>query len=101
MAVLPISRNVRVTLTRQNRFATRRGFGVPMLLTSATVAGVLDASKPVFYAASLEEVAVHWDAGEAPYDAALAAGSERTSTFSCRQRWRSKLPVFTIACGSM
>lgn len=76
MAVLPISRNVRVSITRQNRFATRRGFGVPLLLTSDTVAGVLDASKPIYYASSLDEVAAHWDAGDAPYDAALAAFSQ-------------------------
>jgi len=76
MAVLPISRNVRVSITRQNRFATRRGFGVPLLLTSESVAGVLDADKPVFYASSIDEVAAHWDAGDAPYDAALAAFSQ-------------------------
>lgn len=76
MAVLPISRNVRVTLTRNARFATRRGFGVPLLLTSDTVAGVLDAAKPIFYAGSIDEVAAHWDAGDAPYDAALAAFSQ-------------------------
>jgi len=76
MAVLPISRNVRVSITRQNRFATRRGFGVPLLLTSESVADVLDAAKPVFYASSIDEVAAHWNAGDAPYDAALAAFSQ-------------------------
>lgn len=73
---LPISRNVRVEITRLNRFASRRGFGVPLLLTSASVAGVLDATKRVFYAASLDEVAAHWDAGDDPYDAAVAAFSQ-------------------------
>lgn len=89
MAVLPISRNVRVTLTRQNRFATRRGFGVPLLLTSATVAGVLDSAHPIFYAASLDEVAAHWDAGDPPYDAAAAAFSQNPRPLTIAFGWYS------------
>lgn len=87
MAVLPISRNVRVTLTRNARFATRRGFGVPLLLTSATVAGVLDEDRPIFYAGSIEEVAAHWDAGDAPYDAALAAFSQNPRPLQIAFGW--------------
>lgn len=87
MAVLPISRNVRVSITRQNRFATRRGFGVPLLLTSDTVAGVLDADKPIFYAASIDEVAAHWEAGDAPYDAALAAFSQNPRPLQIAFGW--------------
>jgi hypothetical protein len=87
MAVLPISRNVRVSITRQNRFATRRGFGVPLLLTSATVAGVLDQNKPIFYAASIDEVAAHWNAGDAPYDAALAAFSQNPRPLQIAFGW--------------
>ena len=61
MARLPISRVVDVSLTRQDRFATRRGFGVPLLITTSTVSGQVDATVRTKLYGSIEEVAADWN----------------------------------------
>ena len=42
MAKLPYSRVVNVNLTRSDAFPSRRGFGIPLILTTTAVAGILD-----------------------------------------------------------
>lgn len=79
MAVLPYSRVVRVELTRQDAFPSRRGFGIPLFLTSTAVAGELDASNLTKVYGSMEEVAADWDAADDFYKAAQQAFSQRPS----------------------
>jgi hypothetical protein len=76
MAKLPISRVVNVTLTRLDRFATIRGFSLPILLTSESVSGVLDASNRTKVYGSIEEVAEDWNAADEVYKALLFAFSQ-------------------------
>lgn len=73
MARLPYSRVVDVTVTREDRFPTREGFGIPLILTSQEGSGVpVDASTRTKVYASMEEVAVDWDAADEAYKAAEA-----------------------------
>lgn len=76
MARLPYSRTVNVTLTRNENFPSRRGFGVPILLTHVAVAGVLDATKRTKVYGSMEEVAVDHASNTEVYKAMLAAFSQ-------------------------
>lgn len=75
MARLPISRVVDVTLTRNDRFATRRGFGVPLILTSQTGA-VVDATTRTKTYGTIDEVAADWEATDEAYLAAQAMFSQ-------------------------
>lgn len=71
MAKLPISRVVNVTLTRQDRFPTRNGFGIPLLLTSAVgEVDVIDATTRTKVYGSIDEVAEDWPANSEAYKAA-------------------------------
>jgi len=76
MARLPYSRVVNVTMTRNQQFPSRRGFGVPILLTKATSVGKLDATYLTKVYGSMEEVAADWTAGTEPYKAGEAAFSQ-------------------------
>lgn len=78
MARLPISRVVDVTLTRQDRFATTRGFGVALILTT-DASGPLDASTRTRVYGSMQEVEADWGATTEPYKAALAVFSQNPS----------------------
>lgn len=60
MSKLPYSRTVLVTLSRNDAFPTRRGFGTPLMLTSESVAGEVDAANRTKLYASMEEVAADW-----------------------------------------
>lgn len=73
MQTLPYSRTVNVNLSRNDAFPTRRGFGIPLLLTTATVAGQLDATHRTKAYGSIDEVAADWTPTDAPYKAALEA----------------------------
>ena len=73
---LPFSRTVNVTVTRTGAPATRRGFGVPLFLTSVAKAGILDADNLTRAYGSIEEVLVDWDATDAFAIAATAAFSQ-------------------------
>lgn len=70
MARLPYSRVVDVNLTRNDRFPTRRGFGIGLFLTAATKAGVVDATHLTKYYASIDEVAADFASNTEPYKAA-------------------------------
>lgn len=76
MARLPYSRTVNVTLSRTDAFPTRRGFGVPLLLTNIAVAGQVDATKRTKVYGSMDEVAVDHVPSTDVYKAAEAAFSQ-------------------------
>lgn len=76
MAVLPYNRVVNVTMTRNDSFPSRRGFGTILFLTTASVAGEVDISHRTKLYASMDEVATDWDAADDFYQAALAAFSQ-------------------------
>jgi hypothetical protein len=62
MARLPYSRVVNVTLTRADAYPSRRGFGVPLLITNDSVVGEVDPTHRTKVYGSMEEVAADWDA---------------------------------------
>jgi hypothetical protein len=73
MGILPANRVVDVTLTRLDRFATRRGFGVPLILTSdVDSSSPVDASTRTKVYGSMEEVASDWSDTSEAYAAAQA-----------------------------
>lgn len=70
VVTLPYSRVVDVTVTRQDRFATREGFGVLLLLISEEKTGVLDTTFRTKLYSTIQEVATDWSATSEPYKAA-------------------------------
>lgn len=90
---LPYSRTVNVTLTRNDNFPSRSGFGIPLFLTSQTVAGELDATHLTKQYGSLEEVAVDFDAGDEFYDAALQAFSQNPRPLLIKAGWYNSATV--------
>lgn len=76
MARLPYSRVVNVTMSRNDAFPSRRGFGVALLLTPTAKAGKVDATHRTRAYGSMEEVAVDWLATDEFYKAAELAFSQ-------------------------
>lgn len=76
MARLPYSRVVNVTLTRNDNFPSRRGFGVALFIQPVAVAGEVDASNRTKVYGSIEEVAVDFATDSDAYKAATAAFSQ-------------------------
>lgn len=76
MATLPYSRVLNVTLSRNDAFPSRRGFGTQLFLTTQEVPGVLDAAHRTKLYASMDEVAVDFDAADEVYKGALFAFSQ-------------------------
>jgi hypothetical protein len=76
MATLPYNRVVNVTLTRNDNFPSRRGFGTQIILTTDDVAGEVDASHRTKLYASFDEVAEDWASSTDVYKAALSAFSQ-------------------------
>lgn len=76
MAVLPYSRVVDVTVTRQDNFVARRGFGTPLFLQSKMVTGQVSNAKRTKLYASIEEVAVDFLTSDEAYKAAQTAFSQ-------------------------
>jgi Protein of unknown function (DUF3383) len=77
MAKLPYSRVVNVTLTRNDAFPTRRGFGVALLLTNEVSTGEgPDATFRTKMYASMDEVEVDYAPATETYKGALAAFSQ-------------------------
>lgn len=72
MAKLPYSRVVDVSLSRNDRFPSRRGFGTQLVLTDTAVAGKVDASNRTKLYASMEEVEADWATNTEFYAAANA-----------------------------
>jgi len=76
MARLPFSRVVNVTMTRNQQFPSRRGFGVPLFLTVQDLSAILDTGALTKVYGSMDEVAVDFSSGEDFYDAAELAFSQ-------------------------
>ena len=72
MARLPYSRTVDVNLTRQDRFATARGFSVALIVQPDAVAGQVDASNRTKLYADMTEVGTDFDVADAAYKGAQA-----------------------------
>lgn len=79
MATLPASRVVNVTLSRNDRFAARQGFGTILVLTRTDKAGKVDASNRTKAYGNMDEVAADWDAADDFYKQAQTAFSRRPS----------------------
>ena len=76
MAVIPYSRVVDVSVSRNDAFPSRRGFGTQLIITTETVAGKVDATKRTKLYGSMEEVSADWAATTSAYKAALSAFSQ-------------------------
>ena len=76
MAKLPYSRVVNVSVSRNDNFPTRRGFGTQLILTHTSVAGQVDATKRTKLYASLAEVSADYPSNTSVYAAALSAFSQ-------------------------
>lgn len=76
MARLPYSRTVNVTMSRNDAFPSRRGFGVAMCLTPTAKTGKVDTNNRTRAYGSMEEVAVDWLASDEFFKAAEAAFSQ-------------------------
>lgn len=76
MAKLPISRVVNVTVTREDRFPTRQGFGIPLIVTTESVAEQVDATNRVKVYGSMDEVALDWASSTEAFKSAQAAFSQ-------------------------
>lgn len=76
MAVLPYSRVVDVSLSRNDAFPSRRGFGTQLIITTETVAGKVDPANRTKLYGSIEEVAADWAITTSAYKAALSAFSQ-------------------------
>lgn len=70
MAILPYNRVVNVSLSRNDAFPTRRGFGTLLLLTTVAKSGEVDASNRTKAYASMEEIAEDWLTSTDVYKAA-------------------------------
>lgn len=76
MARLPYSRVINVTMTRNQQFASRTGFGVVLFLTTQDLSSILDTGALTKVYGSIEEVAEDFAAGDEFYKAATVAFSQ-------------------------
>ena len=76
MAILPYNRVVNVTLSRNDAFPSRRGFGTELILTTVAVTGKVDATHRTKLYASIDEVAADFATTADAYKAALSAFSQ-------------------------
>jgi hypothetical protein len=76
MAKLPYNRVVQVNLSRTDAYPSRRGFGIPLFLTTQTVTDILDATTRTKVYGSIDEVAEDFDADDEFYLGAEAAFSQ-------------------------
>lgn len=76
MAVLPYNRVVNVSLTRNDNFPSRRGFGTQIIITTDDVTGEVDATARTKLYGSIDEVVEDWASSTSVYKAALSAFSQ-------------------------
>lgn len=76
MAVLPYNMVVDVSVTRNDAFPSRRGFGTQLIITTETVADEVDATNRTKLYSSMEEVTEDWETTTSAYKAALSAFSQ-------------------------
>lgn len=97
MAKLPYSRVVNVNLTRSDAFPSRRGFGVPLILTTTAVAGQLDATHRTKVYGTIDEVAVDHIASTEFYKAAEAAFSQNPRPLQIKGGFATFAPADGLA----
>ena len=76
MAVLPFNMVVDVSVSRNDAFPSRRGFGTQLIITTETVASEVDTTNRTKLYSSMEEVAEDWATTTGAYKAALSAFSQ-------------------------
>lgn len=76
MAVLPYNMVVDVSVTRNDAFPSRRGFGTQLIITTETVASEVDTTNRTKLYSSMEEVTEDWATTTSAYKAALSAFSQ-------------------------
>lgn len=76
MAKIPYSRVVNVSLSRNDKFPSRRGFGTALLLQPTAIAGQVDATRRVKAYGTLDEVAADFVTTTDAYKAAAEAFSQ-------------------------
>lgn len=77
MAIEPANVAVDVTLTLNNNFVSRRGFGTILIVTTDDVTGEVDATNRTKVYGSISEVAVDWATTSSVYKAARTAFSRQ------------------------
>ncbi|KNY16744.1 hypothetical protein AKG11_10290 [Shinella sp. SUS2] len=77
MAVIPYSRVVDVTLSRNDAYPSRRGFGTQLIITTESVTGKVDPTHRTKLYGSIEEVGEDWATTTSAYKAALSAFSQK------------------------
>ena len=97
MAKLPYSRVVNVNLTRSDAFPSRRGFGIPLILTTTAVAGILDATHRTKVYGTIEEVAADHIASTEVYKAAEAAFSQNPRPLQIKVGFATFVPASGLA----
>ena len=95
MAKIPYSRVVNVTLTRNDAFPSRRGFGVPLFLTRVAKAGKVDATTRTKVYGSIEEVAADWAVTDDFYKAAQEAFSQNPRPLQIKVGYYNATPTGT------
>lgn len=93
MGKLPYSRVVNVTLTRNDAFPARSGFGVALLLTNVAIAGVLDATHRTKVYGNMEEAAVDHAANTEVYAALESAFSQNPRPLQVKVGYIDFVPV--------
>ena len=93
MGKLPYSRVVNVNLTRSDAFPSRRGFGIPLILTTTAVAGILDASHRTKVYGSIDEVAVDHIASTEVYKAAESAFAQNPRPLQIKVGFATFVPA--------
>lgn len=94
---LPYSRTVLVTLTRNDSFPARRGFGTPLILQNKTIAGKQDASNLTRLYSSMDEVAVDFTSTDDFYKAANQAFAQDPAPVAIKAGWYNSATVTTAA----
>lgn len=101
MAKLPYSRVVNVTMTRNDNFATKRGFGIPILLQNKSLgANLLDATTRTRVYGSMDEVAAEWLSTDEFYAAAEAAFSQNPRPLQIKVGYVSIAPAAPITAAN-
>ena len=93
MAKLPYSRVVNVTLTRNDAFPSRRGFGIPLFLSSVAKAGKVDATTRTKVYGSIEEVAADWAVTDDFYKAAQEAFAQDPRPLQIKVAYYDPAPI--------
>lgn len=87
MAVLPATRFVDVTVSRQDNFPTIRGFGTPLIVTDEVNDAVTQSVRTKAYF-SMEEVAADWEDTDEAYKVANVMFSQNPKPISVKIGYR-------------